>query len=456
MSDNIIIIGSGAGGATVARELSKNGKKVTLIEKGNFHPKGSAAKKLKSKPTIQKTDLTKEEELKKHDFYKYLINENLKNDEVHRINLELMYVEGVGGTTTVSLANACYACSSCYVDSTTTQFQRHDLELYEEFLEASKEMNVHPLPFEYRGPITQKIADAGEKLGFFTEAMPKFIDFSICDKCGNCLFYCKTKAKWDSTVYIYGAQKNGAELITDFEIKRVLHDQKRVNAVEGVLNGNKKIIKADKVILSAGAVNTPIILRNSGITKGVGEDLFCDLFITVGAFLKDSNFNQEIPMGIKSEFGPYFISPHYSTYLPPLIERKYKDQGKTVNVSPKDVVGFMIKIADESNGYIDEKGQIFKDITTKDLKLFEDGIKKASDILIEIGADPDSIVISPVRGAHPGGSAAMGRVVDESLQTEIEGLYIADASVIPRAPGRPPILTIVGLAKKLAKQLIHK
>ncbi|MCK9150707.1 FAD-dependent oxidoreductase [Methanobacterium alcaliphilum] len=455
MSDNILVIGSGAGGATVARELSKKGKKVTLVEKGNFHPKGSAAKNLKSKLAIQEIDTIKEEKLKKNELYKYLIK-NLTDDNVHRLNLELMYLEGVGGTTTVSMANACYACSSCYADSTTTQFQRHDLELYDEFLEASQEMNVNPLPFEYRGPITQKITDAGEKLGFFMEAMPKFIDFSICDKCGNCLFYCKTNAKWDSTFYINEAQKNGAELITDFNIKRVLHNQKRVTGVEGVFNGNKKIIKADKVILSAGALNTPIILRNSGIKKGVGENIFCDLFITVGAFLKDSNFNQEIPMGVKTEFGPYFISPHFSAYLPPLIEQKYKEQGKTVEVSSKDVVGFMIKIADESNGYIDKKGQIFKDISSQDLKLFEEGIKKASDILIEIGADPNSIVISPVRGAHPGGSAAMGRVVDESLQTEIEGLYIADASVIPRAPGRPPILTIVGLAKKLAKIIVQK
>jgi choline dehydrogenase-like flavoprotein len=50
----------------------------------------------------------------------------------------------------------------------------------------------------------------------------------------------------------------------------------------------------------------------------------------------------------------------------------------------------------------------------------------------------------------------MGKVVDKSLQTSIKGLYIADASVIPRAPGRPPILTIVGLAKKLAKIIIEE
>jgi choline dehydrogenase-like flavoprotein len=47
----------------------------------------------------------------------------------------------------------------------------------------------------------------------------------------------------------------------------------------------------------------------------------------------------------------------------------------------------------------------------------------------------------------------MGNVVDNNLETEIKGLYVADASVIPQAPGRPPILTITAMAKKLAKNI---
>jgi choline dehydrogenase-like flavoprotein len=481
MAQKILIIGSGAGGATICRELAKNGKKVILLEKGNHYSPGEAAGNIINKKVISNSSNNEElwygqlnslvEEIspsKSQSIESISTSQNPLNHEnglndinsenkhIHRLNMELMYLEGVGGTTTVSLANACYACSTCYADSTTTQFQVHDLELYNEFLEAGKEMYINPLPYEFRGPTTQKITEAAEDLGFFMEAMPKFIDFSKCSNCGNCLANCQPQAKWDSSHFVKDAQEYGAELLTGFEVTRIIHDQEKVSGVEGIVNGQKKIIKADKVIISAGALNTPLILRNSGITEGVGEDLFCDLFITIGAYLKDNKLNKEIPMGVKSEFGPYFISPHYSSYLPPLIEEKFKKQGKNMEVKPEDVVGFMIKIADESNGFLDENGEVIKDLTSGDVDLFKEGIKKSSDILLKIGVDPSSIVISPIRGAHPGGTASMGKVVDSSLQTSINGLYIADASVIPRAPGRPPILTIVGLAKKLAKIIIEE
>ena len=52
------------------------------------------------------------------------------------------------------------------------------------------------------------------------------------------------------------------------------------------------------------------------------------------------------------------------------------------------------------------------------------------------------------------GTAAIGRVVDNSLEAfAAKGLFVCDASVFPRSPGRPPTLTIIALAKYLAKTL---
>ena len=42
------------------------------------------------------------------------------------------------------------------------------------------------------------------------------------------------------------------------------------------------------------------------------------------------------------------------------------------------------------------------------------------------------------------------------METSIKGLYVADASVIERAPGRPPILTIIAIAKSVAKTIIQE
>jgi choline dehydrogenase-like flavoprotein len=44
-------------------------------------------------------------------------------------------------------------------------------------------------------------------------------------------------------------------------------------------------------------------------------------------------------------------------------------------------------------------------------------------------------------------------MLDANLETEIKGLYVCDASAFPEALGRPTVLTIIGLGKRLAKHL---
>ena len=154
-------------------------------------------------------------------------------------------------------------------------------------------------------------------------------------------------------------------------------------------------------------------------------------------------------MGTKSEFGPYFLSPHFSTQIIPLLENK------GFNTNPEDVMGIMVKIADEANGKINQDKSVEKSLTKRDLDLLKEGYEKSVKVLVEAGVDPSSIVSTPIRGAHPGGTAAMGKVVDNNLETQIKGLFISDASVIPQALGRPPILTVAALAKRLA-EIIEK
>ena len=79
------------------------------------------------------------------------------------------------------------------------------------------------------------------------------------------------------------------------------------------------------------------------------------------------------------------------------------------------------------------------------------GVEISKEILKEVGVNPKPIYTTPVRGAHPGATAPIGKTVDRNQQTEIEGLYISDASIIPKATGIPPVLTIIALSKRLSK-----
>ena len=47
---DVIIVGTGAGGATIANELSDKGLNILMLEKGHDNPRGTAANQHKNKP----------------------------------------------------------------------------------------------------------------------------------------------------------------------------------------------------------------------------------------------------------------------------------------------------------------------------------------------------------------------------------------------------------------------
>jgi len=117
------------------------------------------------------------------------------------------------------------------------------------------------------------------------------------------------------------------------------------------------------------------------------------------------------------------------------------------------LLGIMTKTADASVGRVFPDGSVSKPATDEDQKRLDEGARISTEILVEAGVDPKTICVSCPQGAHPGGTAAIGRIVDQNLQTRIDNLFVCDASVFPKAPGMPPILTIVALGKWLAKRL---
>ena len=114
----------------------------------------------------------------------------------------------------------------------------------------------------------------------------------------------------------------------------------------------------------------------------------------------------------------------------------------------------MIKLKDEISGGVFANGRISKPMTDGDRERMRSAEGICHEILIEAGADPSSIFTTPLRGTHPSGTVRLGTMLDENLQTKIKGLYVCDASTFPQALGRPTVLTIIGLGKRLAKHLL--
>jgi len=121
----------------------------------------------------------------------------------------------------------------------------------------------------------------------------------------------------------------------------------------------------------------------------------------------------------------------------------------------KNLLGIMTKIKDDDKGYVTAKERFYKTPTENDYKKLNKGAELSKQILLEAGVKKKDMFITKPRGAHPGGTAAIGDVVNTDLETEIKNLYVCDASVFPQSPGAPPIVTIIALAKRLAKKLIE-
>ncbi len=110
----------------------------------------------------------------------------------------------------------------------------------------------------------------------------------------------------------------------------------------------------------------------------------------------------------------------------------------------------MVKIRDEIAGRV-SPGKARRIFGPSEREKLASGYRRASEILRNAGAK--KIFKSRIAAAHPGGTVPIGEHVDTNLQTEREGLYVCDCSVIADPWGLPPVLTLISLAKRLAKHL---
>ncbi len=400
----VIIVGTGAGGAIIAYELAKDNIPVTIIEKGPF--------------------IDSKDAFNYYDSY---------NDDV-----DLLTTTCIGGATIVSMSNMVRALDE--------ELHDYDIDISKEYGYVEDLINVHQLDDSHIGKGTQLFLDAGRELGLNTLKMPKAIREEDCIQCGKCAFGCPADAKWSGKDFVEKAVDAGATLITDAEVTEVIIEDSKAKGVKYIKDGVEESIFADTVVLSAGAIGSTLILRKTGIDAG--REIFFDPFVTVGGYLKDINFNTEVQMAGLVIGKSFVLSPHFSSFTINNIEDD--------NVENKDILSIMVKTADDGKGYVDDDGDVVKINTIRDIQLLAEGVATAGFILEKAGVDPSTIASTVYRGAHPGGTAPIGKIVDSNQETEISGLFVSDASVLPVSPGKPPILTILALSKRLSDYLKNK
>ncbi len=431
MSDrrwDYVIVGSGAGGATVARELARRKKSVIVLETGK-----------QEKELGGFWDATR--------FYDRSdrILPFLPIPRKTKGGVTIWRTAMAGGSTIVSCGNG--------VRCLETELRQLGVDLSQEFAECEQEMRIGPIADRLLSNGSRLIQSAANDLGYEMKLMPKFIDGKACRKCGNCVLGCTHGAKWTALGSLNEAVAAGAEVSYQTRATSVVVENGRAKGVRAVAEGGAAEYRGGSVVLAAGGLGTPVLLQNSGI-KEAGGGLFVDLFVNVYAKTANDKANlvYEPTMSLVNlQFheskgflmSPFVNHPNLTKFL------EFGLGGFTFN--DRRTLGIMVKTKDDAVGRVYPNGSVDKSVTAADGTRLREGAATAKEILVKAGAV--SPVVSSVQGAHPGGTAAIGVVVDKNLQTKIDGLFVADASVLPATPGLPPILTIVALAKHLGKAL---
>ena len=221
-------------------------------------------------------------------------------------------------------------------------------------------------------------------------------------------------------------------------------------------------LRAPMVILAAGGMGSAPILMRSGI-RGAGKGIFIDPLVVVYGHYRGDKPRSGTCFNPPMSVGSWEFYESEGFMLAPLNDPWIMFAAQMALVSPlrlfevlrfRRTMGIMTKIRDAVEGELFEDGSFSKPITGADRSKLDRGAEISSEILVKAGCDPGSLARTTARGAHPGGACAIGKVVDENLETEIASLYVSDASIFPESLGTPVVATLVAMNKRLVRHLL--
>ncbi|MEW5723101.1 MAG: GMC family oxidoreductase N-terminal domain-containing protein, partial [Thermodesulfobacteriota bacterium] len=244
LETDVVIVGTGPGGATLARELAGRGREVVLLEKGRWH-----------RMTLGR----------------YASVGTITRIVIPRRGFGIM-ARGVsvGGSTVVFNGNA--------YDPPAWLKNDLGIDLSPHVQAARAEIGIRPLPqaFFEQWPGTRRVIEAAGELGLTLRPQDKYINPDLCDpRCDDCMIGCRRGAKWTAREYVAQASERGARLFDRTSARRLILEG---GAAKGVIvrgpHGFEEV-RANKVVLAAGGMGTPVILINSGVS-GAGAGFFID------------------------------------------------------------------------------------------------------------------------------------------------------------------------------------
>jgi choline dehydrogenase-like flavoprotein len=467
-SCDAVVIGSGAGGAFAARALSRAGLDTVIVEEGERW----TVERIRGSHPL--------------DRFAGIYRDGGTTMALGNPPIALPLGRAVGGTTVIN-SGTCFRPPAAVATSWHKEhgFALADLELLgPRIADVEATIGVAPAPMEVLGRNGELALEGAAALDW--QSAPLRRNAPGCRGACQCAIGCPNNAK--GGVHLNAlpqACEAGARIVAGLRVRQVLSEAGRAVGVLGHRpDGSEVRISAPLVIVAAGAIPTPPLLRRSGL--GDHPRLGRNLSIHPATGIT-AGFEQEVvpwsgvmqSVGIEelhesegvlieatgSPPGMGAISaPGYGTHL----------LGRLDRAANRAMIGAMI--ADEPSGRVfgsraplvsyrlakaDEKrlatairamAQVMLAAGASDVELGGGAPAIRSEAELEAAMQRLDVRRLRLAGFHPSGTAAGGSdparhpVDPQGRLRGVEGVWVADGSILPSCPGVNPQVSIMAIA----------
>jgi choline dehydrogenase-like flavoprotein len=482
----VCIVGTGAGGSAAARALSEAGRRVVMVEAGSF---------------FTPSDFSQREEQMMPRLFYDAGGRWTKNQAIR-----IMHGKGVGGSTLHNI-NLCKPLPEELLEE--WDLPGFDKSSFGPFLaQAEQLLGVSEVEAARVNRNNQILKDGVERLGY--RGGPLRHNREGCVGSGFCELGCAYDAKLNAMrVMLPAAVKNGTDIFADTKAIRLLHSGRRITELlaetippawsERAGHAGPLRIRAKHFVVSAGAIETPLLLQRSEIPdphRRVGARLHLHPGLAAAGVFEDPVYSwQGIPQSYEcTEFLSFRHADHRriwilpnaahpvgaATIMPGFGQAHAERMRQYAHLAPLSAM-----LHDSSSGTVRERwGKPVIDyvLTPEDREQLALGLRECAKLLFAGGAQkvwlPFERFVSlehprDVRGleiqirdhdiglvsVHPMSSVWMGRRENDSCLDHtcrywhMDNLHVADTSVYPTSIGIPPQVTTYAIGLYVGSML---